>query len=69
MSKEILEASEKIQHEYCCTVVRIGDLTPIEGSDFLATTLVNGIQIVVRKDETKPGDIMIYAMNETALNK
>ena len=69
MSKEILEASEKIQHEYCCTVVRIGDLTPIEGSNFLATTLVNGIQIVVRKDETKPGDIMIYAMNETALNK
>lgn len=67
--KEILEASERIQHEYCCTVVRIGELKPIEGSDFLATTLVNGIQIVVRKDETKEGDIMIYAMNETALNK
>ena len=67
--KEVLKASEKIQHEYCCTVVRIGDLTPIDGSDFLATTLVNGIQIVIRKDETKPGDIMIYAMNETALNK
>lgn len=67
--KEILQTSEKIQHEYCCTVVRIGELKPIQDSDFLATTLVNGIQIVVRKDETHEGDIMIYAMNETQLNK
>jgi hypothetical protein len=67
--KELLQTSEKIQHEYCCTVVRIGELKPIQDSDFLATTLVNGIQIVVRKDETHEGDIMIYAMNETQLNK
>lgn len=67
--KEVLQTSEKIQHEYCCTVVKIGKLVPIEGSDFLATTQVNGIQIVVRKDETFEGDIMIYAMNETQLSK
>ncbi len=68
MNKKLV-ASEKIQHEYCCTVVRIGKLVPIQDSNFLATTLVNGIQIVVRKDETYEGDIMIYAMNETQLNK
>jgi hypothetical protein len=68
MKEQILKESDKIQHEYCCTVVKIGELKPIENSDFLATTLVNGIQIVVRKDETKEGDIMIYAANETQLN-
>lgn len=60
--------SSKFQQEYCCTVVRIGELHPIENSNYLATTLVNRIQIVVRKDEVKTGDIMIYAANETQLN-
>ena len=49
--------SSKFQQEYCCTVVRIGELHPIENSNYLATTLVNRIQIVVRKDEVKTGDI------------
>ena len=60
--------SSKFQQEYCCTVVRIGELHPIENSNYLATTLVNRIQIVVRKDKVKTGDIMIYAANETQLN-
>lgn len=68
MNKIELRKSDKFQQEYCCTVVRIGELKPIENSDHLATTLVNRIQIVVRKDEVKPGDIMIYAANETQLN-
>lgn len=67
--KQFLKESEKIQHEYCCTVVRLGKITPVENSDFLATTQVNGFQIVVRKDECKEGDLMIYAANETQLNK
>lgn len=66
--KEILSSSETINHEYCATVVRISGLEPIEGSDFLAKTLVNGLSIVVRKDLVKEGDIMFYAANETALN-
>jgi len=66
---QFLKESEKIQHEYCCTVVRLGKITPVENSDFLATTQVNGFQIVVRKDECKEGDLMIYAANETQLNK
>lgn len=53
--------------EYCASVVEIGKLEPIEGSDFLAKTLVNGFQIVVRKDEVQEGDMMIYVANECAI--
>ena len=54
--------------EYCCTVVKINDLTPVAGSDFLATTLIDNLPIIVRKDEVKIGDIMLYASNETQLS-
>lgn len=67
--KNFLSMSENGKSEYCCSVVRIGELTPIEGSDFLAKTNVLGTQIVVRKDMVKEGDIMFYAANETALNQ
>lgn len=60
--------SENGKSEYCCSVVRISELQPIEGSDFLAKTNVFGTQIVVRKDMVHEGDIMFYASNETALN-
>lgn len=33
--KDILTSSKEINHEYCCTVVRIGEVKPIENSDFL----------------------------------
>lgn len=67
--KNFLTMSENGKSEYCCSVVRISELTPIEGSDFLAKTNVLGTQIVVRKDMVKEGDIMFYAANETALNQ
>ena len=67
--KKFLTMSENGKSEYCCSVVRINELTPIEGSDFLAKTNVLGTQIVVRKDMVKEGDIMFYAANETALNE
>lgn len=54
--------------EYCCSVIRVGKLIPIENSDFLAKTDVLGTQIVVRKDLIHEGDIMFYARNETELN-
>lgn len=66
--KRIFEESENIKYEYCCSIVKIGELTPIENSDFLATTNVNGFPVVVRKDDIKEGDIMIYAPIETELN-
>ena len=62
------QKSDSFKSEYCCSVVRIGELTPIEGSDFLAKTNVLGTQIVVRKDQVHEGDVMFYASNETALN-
>lgn len=61
-------ASKEMSHEYCCTVVKLGDVTPIEGSDFLAQTLVEGRTIVVRKDQVKTGDVMFYASNESQLD-
>ena len=64
-----LTMSENGKSEYCCSVVKISELAPIEGSDFLAKTNVLGTQIVVRKDMVKEGDIMFYAANETALNQ
>ena len=68
-NSEILMLSDKASLEYCCTVVKIGEVKPIEGSDFLGSTLVNGNPIVVRKDMIHEGDIMIYAPIETVLNK
>ena len=65
----VFTKSEGFKSEYSCAVVRIGKLTPIENSDFLAKTDIFGVQIVVRKDQTKEGDLAIYAANETQLNE
>ena len=66
---KILTMSENGKEEYCCSVIKVGQLTPVEGSDFLAKTDVYGTQIVVRKDQVHEGDVMFYAANETALNE
>jgi hypothetical protein len=66
--KKILTKSEAFNQEYCATVVRIGEVTPIEGSDFLGKVIIEGQSVVVRKDAIKTGDVMIYAANETVLN-
>lgn len=67
--EKILSMSENGKSEYCCSVVKIGELIPIEGSDFLSKTNILGTQIVVRKDQVSEGDIVFYASNETALNE
>lgn len=64
-----LRCSPTMSHEYCCTIVRIGNVTPIEGSDFLGKVEVEGRDIVVRKDMVKEGDLMFYAQNECQLDK
>lgn len=68
MSK-IFTKSSNYKSEYACTIVRIGELHPIEGKDKIVSTLVNGLSMVVRKDQVNEGDIMIYAMNETQLSE
>lgn len=63
------DKSENFKSEYCCSVVRIGELIPIEGADKIAQTIINGDSIVVRKDQVKEGDILFYSSNETQLNE
>lgn len=64
-----LTKSENYTSEYCCTLVKIGEVKDIEGSDFLGVTLVEGREIVVRKDQVKEGDEMFYVANECQLNQ
>ena len=68
MATKIFSQSQDMKQEYCASIVRIGDVKPIEGSDFLGVTLVNGIEVVVRKNSVKEGQIMFFAPQETALN-
>ena len=67
MENKFLTKSERMSQEYCCTVVRLGEILPIEGANTVAKTLVNGRTIVIGKDH-KEGDVMIYCSNETQLN-
>ncbi len=66
---EILSSSKTINHEYCASIVKVSEVIPIENSNFLAYTMINGKSIVVRKDEVSEGDILFYADNETVLNE
>ena len=67
--EKILSKSNNFKEEYCCTCVRIPELTPIDGSDFLVKTNILGTQIVLNKTNVKEGDIVFYSSNETALNE
>ena len=57
------------REEYCSSIVRIGETFPIEGKDRIVKTLVNGLSIVIGKDEFKTGDIAVYCANETCLHE
>lgn len=67
-TNNILTKSDKFTEEYCCSIVRIGEIHPIEGKDRIGRTLVNGETIVVNKNQVKEGQVYIYASNETQLN-
>lgn len=67
MENKFFTQSEKMSQEYCCTVVRLGEILEIPGANTVAKTLVNGRTIVIGKDH-KPGDVMIYCSNESQLN-
>lgn len=68
MATKIFSQSQDMKQEYSASIVRIREVKPIERSDFLGVTLVNGIEVVVRKDAVKEGQIMFFAPQETALN-
>lgn len=63
----IFEKSKNFKQEYCCTIIQIDKVESIPNSDFLGIVNVNGLPIVVRKDQVKEGDIVFYAANETKL--
>ena len=69
MANNLFTKSDSFTSEYCVSVVRIGEVKPIEGKDKIGYTLVNGETIVVRKDQVREGDILFYASNETQLDK
>ena len=65
----LISLSKQGTSEYCIDVVKIGQVFPIENSDFLAYTKVFNDIIVVRKDQVHEGDLMFYASNECQLSK
>lgn len=67
--QNILTQSDRMSEEYCCNIIRVGELHPIPGSDFLVQTFINGDSVVVRKDEVKTGDIFFFAMCECQLSQ
>lgn len=69
MTNNIFTKSDFFKSEYCCSIIRVGEVKPIEGKDKIGYTLVNGETIVIRKDQVKEGDILFYASNETQLHK
>ena len=64
-----IRVSYKFREKYCSSIVRIGETFPIEGKDRIVKTLVNGLSIVIGKDEFKTGDIAVYCANETCLHE
>ena len=69
MANNIFTKSDSFKSEYCSSIIKVGEIKPIEGKDKIGYTLVNGETIVIRKDQVKEGDILFYASNETQLNK
>lgn len=61
--------SKDFRQEYCGTVVKIGEILPIEGRDRIVKTMVNGLSIVIGKDEFQTGDVAVYCANETQLHE
>ena len=47
--KVTLSKSKDFTEEYCCSVVKVGELVPGENSDRLMQTRINGESIVVNK--------------------
>ena len=68
MGQNILTASEKMSHEYCASVVRVGEIHPLENSDNLEKTLINGNSFVIEKGTLHTGDIAFYVENECEIN-
>ena len=69
MENKIFTMSKDGKSEYCCNVVRVGELKPIEGSDFLAQVFIGDASLVVRKDQVHEGELYFYISNECQINE
>lgn len=69
MGDKIFTMSKDGKSEYCANVVRLGELIPIEGSDFLAQTYIGDASLVVRKDQVHEGQFYFYISNECQINE
>lgn len=67
MERELFTKSEKFNQEYSCRVCKIGQVMPIENSDFLGTVIIGGETIVVRKDQVHEDDVFFYVTKENVL--
>lgn len=67
-NNSLLSKSERFSEEYCCSVVRIGELIDVPNSDNLKQTFVNGESIVVNKNDVREGDVMLYVSNECQIH-
>lgn len=65
---KFLSQSKDMSLEYCATVVRLGEVKPIEDTTYLGKVTVEGCNIVVRRDKVHEGDVMIYVSNECQIN-
>ena len=65
---ENLVKSKNFSEEYCCSIVRVGELQDVENSDNLKKATINGESIVVNKNDVKEGDVMLYVSNECQID-
>lgn len=62
----MFKINENSNPNYLATICKIGTVTPIENSDHLCKTVVNGFDIVI-DNSMKEGDIVMYVPAETAI--
>lgn len=62
----LFKIKEELGVNYLATICKVGELHPIEDSDHLCTTVVNGFTMVVSNDMHE-GDIVIYFPLETQI--
>ena len=60
---------QNFKEEYAASCVRIGETFPIEGKDRIVKTLVNGLSIVIGKNDFKTGDVAVYVSNECVIHE
>ena len=66
--KKIFTQSDNFKPEYSAIILNVGEIIPIPNSDFLGKTIIDGVTMIVRKDQVKEGDTVIYCPIETQLN-